>query len=264
MLRLFFHTTLGLGLAQAAVVALAAALVAALISRRGAYPQREVPLAMLRGLLQTLLVGSLLAVLLRGPWWGSAPVLVGMVLMAASTVHRRARSLPGSYAISIVCLAAGAGIVIPFMTLLGVLAPDVKLLVPVGSMVIAQSMNTQSLFFNRFLGELRSHAGEIESALALGAPSRTAVAPYIQASFHASLVPAIDNLRTLGIVWVPGLMTGMVLTGASPVYAALYQFVVLGMIYIAGGVSCLVAASLAPRRVFTLHEQLLIRGEERP
>ncbi|HUZ03827.1 MAG TPA: ABC transporter permease [Acidobacteriaceae bacterium] len=260
MLRMFFHTELSLGLAQAAVVAVTAILVAILASRRGAHIQREIPLALLRGLAQILLIGVLLAAMLRGPWWTSVPVLAVMVLTAASIVRTRARAIPEAYTLSLACMAAGAGVVITLMTLLGIIAPDVKMLVPVGSMVIAQNMNIQSLFLNRFLGELRSHTGEIESALALGASADAAVAPYLRAAFHASLIPAIDNLRSLGIVWIPGIMAGMVLSGASPVYAALYQFVILGMIFTAGGLSCLTATYLVPRRVFTRNQQLLIRG----
>lgn len=260
MLRFFFHTQLSLGLAQATVVACTAVMVAVLASRRGAHLQREIPLALLRGLVQILLIGFLLAVLLRGPWWTAIPLLSGMILMAASIVRTRARAIPETYTLSLICLAAGAGCVIALMTLLGIITPSIKMLVPVGSMVIAQNMNIQSLFLNRFLGELRSHTGEIESALALGASSDAAVAPYLRAAFQASLIPATDNLRSLGIVWIPGIMAGMVLSGSSPVYAALYQFVVLGMIFTAGGLSCLTATYLVPRRVFTANQQLRIRG----
>lgn len=261
MLRFIFHTQLSLGLAQAAVVAMTAIMVAVLASRRGgAHMRREIPLALLRGLVQILLIGFLLAVLLRGPWWTAIPLLAAMILMAATIVRNRARAIPETYALSLICLAAGAGVVITLMTLLGIITPDIKMLVPVGSMVIAQNMNIQSLFLNRFLGELRSHTGEIESALALGASSDAAVAPYLRAAFQSSLIPATDNLRSLGIVWIPGIMAGMVLSGSSPVYAALYQFVVLGMIFTAGGLSCLTATYLVPRRVFTANQQLRIRG----
>ena len=260
MLKFFFHSQLSLGIAQAITVAIMAMLVAVFASRRGAHLQREIPLALLRGLVQILLIGFLLAVLLRGPWWTAVPLLGGMILMAATIVRRRARAIPEAYTLSLICLAAGAGSVIVLMTLLGIITPDIKMLVPVGSMVIAQNMNIQSLFLNRFLGELRSHTGEIESALALGASSDAAVAPHLRAAFQASLIPATDNLRSLGIVWIPGIMAGMVLSGSSPVYAALYQFVVLGMIFTAGGLSCLTATYLVPRRVFTVHQQLRIRG----
>jgi len=258
MLKWIFHTQLTLGLAQAATVAIVTIIVAQFAARRGAKIGREVPFALLRGLVQILLIGALLALLMRGPWWTAIPMLGIMVLVAASIVRRRVPELPGAYMLSLACMGAGAGGVIAFMTLIGIVEPRITMLIPVGSMVIANNMNIQSLFLNRFLGEVRSHRGEIESALALGASPENAAAPYLQASFHASLIPATDNLRSLGIVWIPGIMAGMVLSGSSPVYAALYQFVVLGMIVTAGGISCLTATYLVPKRIFTQHQQLRV------
>lgn len=256
MLELLFHSQLALGLAQAGLVALCAIIVAFFAARRGAGIGREIPLVLLRGLVQILLVGLVLVALLRGPWWSSVPVLAVMIFTASTIVRRRVPELPGAYRLSLLCMCAGAGGLLTVMTLLGVVEAKIIILIPVGSMVIAQNMNIQSLFLNRFLGEVRSHRGEIESALALGASSDAAVAPYLRASFQASLIPATDNLRSLGIVWIPGMMAGMVLSGASPVYAALYQFVILGMIFTAGAISCLTATYLAPRRIFTQYEQL--------
>ena len=146
------------------------------------------------------------------------------------------------------------------MIALGVIPLTITMLVPVGSMVIASTMNMQSIFLDRFRGEIKSHTGEIESGLALGATPDVASLPYLRAAYKASLIPSIDNIRSLGIVWIPGIMAGMVLSGASPVYAALYQFVVISTIFSASSVTCLTASYLITRRVFTAQKQLLIRG----
>ncbi|HUJ09171.1 MAG TPA: ABC transporter permease, partial [Verrucomicrobiae bacterium] len=107
--------------------------------------------------------------------------------------------------------------------------------------------------------DVLAHVGEIETALALGAASETSVAGYVQASFEASLIPAIDNLRSLGIVWIPGLMAGMLLSGARPLYAAVYQFVVLSMILAASGLTSLVSTVLVRSRVFSAADQLVLQ-----
>ena len=104
-------------------------------------------------------------------------------------------------------------------------------------MLIANAMNTNGLTLNRFRADVLAHTGEIEAALALGAAPKESVAPYSQASVEASLIPAIDSLRSLGIVWIPGLMAGMLLSGASPFYAAIYQFVILAMLFAALGLA---------------------------
>ena len=121
------------------------------------------------------------------------------------------------------------------MTWAGVIDTAITSLIPVGSMIIANAMNTNGLALNRFRSEVLSHAGEVETALALGAAPEKTIASYTEASIHSSLIPAIDNLRSLGIVWIPGLMTGMLLSGADPLYAAIYQFVVIAMILASSG-----------------------------
>ena len=92
MLRLFFHTQLQLGLAQAAVAALSALAVVLLARGRQIHLERETSIAMVRGLVQIIAVGSILVVLLRGPRWTSAFLLVGMIAAAGATSAHRPRS----------------------------------------------------------------------------------------------------------------------------------------------------------------------------
>jgi putative ABC transport system permease protein len=92
--------------------------------------------------------------------------------------------------------------VIALITFPGVIDTAIGSLVPVGSMLVANAMNSTRLALKRFRCDVLAHTGEIETALALGAEARNRVAPYVQASFEASLIPAIDSLRSVGIVWI--------------------------------------------------------------
>src|SRR5205807_6457638 len=164
-----------------------------------------------------------------------------------------------AFQVSTCAIACGAGSVIAVMALLGVIDTPITALVPVGSMLIANAMNTNGLALNRLRADVLAHVGEIEPALALGADSGSSVAPYLQASMEASLIPAVDSLRSLGIVWIPGLMAGMLLSGSRPLYAAIYQFVVLAMIFAASGLTSLVSTFLVRARIFSAAEQLILR-----
>jgi putative ABC transport system permease protein len=258
VLRTIFPDPLALALAQA-VVAAAAAIAVALVARsRRIHVEGELAVALVRGLAQITAVGSVLLLMLRGPGWTAALALAAMVVAAAATSARRARKVPGALQVSIVAIGAGAGSVVALMALAGVLEPRVLVIVPVGSMLVANAMNSNTLALERFRSEVAAHAREVEAALALGASPEVAVAPYAQSSFGASLIPAIDNLRSLGIVWIPGLMTGMVLSGTPPLQAAIYQFVILAMIFASSGLTCLVTTTLARARVFTPGEQLVV------
>ncbi len=259
MLKLFFHNPLSLGFAQAGAAALAALVVVLLARGRQIHLEGEILIAMIRGLVQIIAVGSILFLLLGGPRWTSVFLLAGMVVAAAATSARRAKGVPQVFQVSLCAIACGAGSVILLMTWLGVIDTGITALVPVGSMIIANAMNTNGLTLNRFRSDVLAHTGEIETALALGADTGNSVATYVQASVEASLIPAMDNLRSLGIVWIPGLMAGMLLSGARPIYAAIYQFVVLSMIFAASGLTSLVSTVLVRGRIFSPAEQLLLQ-----
>ena len=259
MLRTLITGQLQLGLAQAGTAALAALLVVLLARRRGIHLESDAVVAMARGIVQIVAVGSVLLLLLRGPRWTSIFLLASMIVAAGATSARRAKGMPDAFRVSTWAIACGAGSVIAVMAWLGVIDTGITSLVPVGSMLIANAMNTNGLALNRLRSEVLSHVGEIETALALGAEAKVSVAPYVEGAFEASLIPAIDSLRSLGIVWIPGLMAGMLLSGARPVYAAIYQFVVLSMIFAASGLTSLVSTILIRARIFTSAQQLILR-----
>lgn len=264
MLNRIITDQLYLGLAQSAAAALLALAVVLLARLRRVHLEGEAVVALVRGLLQIVAVGSVLVMLLRGPQWTSVFLLAAMILAAGAIAKRRAKGMPGAYFVATCSIAAGAGSVISVMTALGVIDTAITSLIPVGSMLIANAMNTNGLTLNRFRSEVLSHVGEIEAALALGASSRESIAPYVQSSFESSLIPALDSLRSLGIVWIPGLMAGMLLSGARPVYAAIYQFVVMAMIFASSGITSLVSTMLIRSHAFTAAEQLLLRPGASP
>lgn len=259
MLNQFFREGIELGLAQAVVAALLALAVMLVAQRKKIHLEKETIIALVRGLIQIVIVGSVLAVLLQGPSWTSLIILSLMMAAAASIAARRARGIPGAFNVSLVGIGLGAGAVILLMTWLGVIDSAISALIPVGSMLIANSMNTNALALDRFRAEVESHVGEIEAALALGAAPEVTVAPYVQAAVQASLIPRIDSISSLGIVWIPGMMAGMVLSGEDPVYAAIYQFVVMAMIYGAAGLTAIISTLLIRKKAFSEAEQLVLR-----
>ena len=176
MLKTLFHDPLRLGLAQAAAAAMAALIVVFLARRRGIHLEKELGIALVRGLIQIVAVGSVLLLLLRAPNWTSIFLLTAMIVAAGATSAGRAKGMPGAFAVSTWAIACGAGSIIALMTLLGVIDTPITTLVPVGSMLIANAMNTNGLALNRLRSDVIAHVGEIETALALGADGKSAVA----------------------------------------------------------------------------------------
>lgn len=260
--QIFANDPLLLGLAQAAAAILLALVVMLLARHWQIHLEREVIVALARGIIQIVIVGWVLVVLVQGPNWTSALVLLGMIFAAAAISARRAKGIPGAFEVSLWGIGLGAGSVIVLMVVLGLAETGVSELIPVGSMIIANAMNTNALALERFRSEVQSHTGQIEAALALGAAPNATITPYVQAAVTASLIPRIDSLRSLGIVWIPGLMAGMVLAGSNPVYAAIYQFVVIAIIFATSGITSLISVLLIRARAFSAAEQLLLRARE--
>ena len=262
MLKTLFHSEIALGLAQAVIASAIAMAVVLLARRRNIHLEADASIALLRGIVQIVAVGSILALLLKAPRWTSVLLLAGMVVAAGSISAKRAKNIPGAAMVSMYAIAAGAGLVTAIMTWAGVIDTAITSLIPVGSMIIANAMNTNGLALNRFRSEVLAHTGEIETALALGAAPQATIERYAENSIHSSLIPAIDNLRSLGIVWIPGLMTGMLLSGAKPLYAAIYQFVVIAMILASSGLTSLLSTTMIQGHVFSPAHQLQLKGAE--
>ena len=259
MLNQLFSNQLALGAAQAVIAALLALAVMWITRWQHIHLESEIAVALIRGIVQIVAVGSVLVLLLQGPSWTSIFILIGMMLAAAGIAARRAQGISGSFMVSLYGIGIGSGVVIVLMTWLGVIDAAITSLIPVGSMLIANSMNTNALAMDRFRGEVSSHVGQIEAGLALGADPKAVVTPYVRAAVNASLIPRIDSLRSLGIVWIPGLMAGMVLAGTDPVYAAIYQFVVIAMIFATSGLTSIISTLLIRTHAFSEAEQLLLR-----
>ncbi|RZN35170.1 ABC transporter permease [Bradyrhizobium sp. Leo121] len=251
-----------MGLAQAAgAIALCAAVVA-LCRWHAVRIEREAAVSMARGLVQMVLVGMVLAVLLHGNLLIGTLILLMMTVTAAFTAARRLQGLEGALLLCFWAITAGAGTVIAAMLATRSLRADIAILVPVGSMIIANAMNACGQAAERFRAEIVAHVGQIEAGLSLGAEPTVTVTPYLQSAVYASLLPRLDMLKSLGLVWIPGVMAGMMVSGASPVYAAIYQFVVVAMILAASGITGLTATLLMRSRVFTSAAQLALRPAE--
>lgn len=95
----------------------------------------------------------------------------------------------------------------------------------------------------------------IAAAPAVGAPPPRAVSEDVSTSVYAALIPVLGRIKNLSIVSILGLMSGMIIAGANPVYAAQYQFEIMLVLVTAGGLTSAASIPLVRRRVFTERKQ---------
>jgi len=244
------------GLLQVLAASLLAGVVVGLSRVRTLNMEGELTAAFLRGIVQILGMGLLIGALLTVPLAWSGVILLGMVAGATWISRQRGEGLPAVTRVSALAIGVGSGVVIVLMTWAGAIETTVRSLVPVGSLVIANAMKINGLALERFREEITNRRDVIEVGLALGGPPDAVLADRVQASVRAALIPVVDSLKSLGWVWIPGVMAGMILGGANPIYAALYQFVIMAMIFAAGGLTSMISTLVLRRAVMTDAAQL--------
>lgn len=241
----FLQSELGLGLMQASISFLLALGMAFWAKKYKITLARETVTALFRGLIQILCVGLILVMILNWHLMTGFIVLILMCGAATGIAKKRVKTLEKKTWVCFGSIFLGSMSIILIMLMTKLIVLKNAMLIPVGSMIIANSMNTCTQALERFRAEIRSHREEIEGYFALGGSARLAFANAQNAAVRASLMPRIDSLSSLGIVWIPGIMAGMVLSGTDPIYAALYQFVIMSIIYISSSVTALTSMWLA-------------------
>ncbi|MFI1520972.1 ABC transporter permease [Kitasatospora cineracea] len=124
-------------------------------------------------------------------------------------------------------IAAGVLPVLLLLAATGLLPAKGITVIPVAGILIGGALTATSLAGRRALDELRLRHGEVEAALALGFEERDARLEICRTAAATSLVPALDQTRTVGLVTLPGAFVGMLLGGATPVQAGAVQLFVL-------------------------------------
>ena len=127
---------------------------------------------------------------------------------------------------------------------------------PLGGMVVGNSMNAIALSVERLFSEVRSREGEVELMLCLGAEPGEACAAMFRDAVRAGMIPSINSMMGVGLVFLPGMMTGQILGGSDPVTAIKYQIVVMLMLVGSTTLGSVLAVALARRRLFNVQGQL--------
>lgn len=184
-------------------------------------------------------------------------LLLAMIVVASVTARGRAKSVRGAFRVSFLSILAGVVSTLGVMLVLGIIDTTPVYLIPLGGMMIGNSMNAVSLGLDRISSEIKDKRGEIEAALSLGAPPRKAVEHLVKRSVKASLLPLMNTMKIIGVVHLPGAMTGMLLAGAPPVEAAKIQLIVMYMLTASTTISVLVSSFFIHRGFFNRAWQLV-------
>jgi putative ABC transport system permease protein len=242
---------------------------------------RQLVIGALRAVVQLVAVGYILvALFLHAQWYWTLLALIVMLIAAAFTAtgrrgnrgasHATASRATASHAtrrqrlftINAVALLLGAGLTLAYVDVVVITVRpwyDPRYLIPLFGMIVSNAMNGAALAAERLESEIAARRGEIEAYLALGASSKRAARNAVRAALRAAFLPSVNSLAIVGIVSLPGMMTGQILAGSSPLLAVRYQIVVVFMLTGAVALSAAIVATWYRRTFFTAAEQLTER-----
>lgn len=223
--------------------------------------ERRLAWASVRTVVQLLLVGYVLRWVfdVRSVWLVLAMAAVMLLVAAQSAVARTQTRFAGLWLRALVTLTATGLLTTTVVT--GVIVGakpwyQPQYFIPLLGMVLGNGLNGVSLCLDALLDALRRQRDEIEMELALGATRWEAARDKIADAVRRGMIPIINSMMVVGVVSLPGMMTGQILAGADPLVAVRYQIVVMFMVAGATALGCVGAALLAYRRLFTSEHRL--------
>lgn len=223
------------------------------------------------GGVRTVVQLTLLGLALKWLFAVSDPRLVGlflliMLVIAAQTARSRVRSAPvGTYWRSLVALTV-PGVAVTLLVTGGVMdtqpwyAP--RYVLPIAGMVIGNSMSAVAVALDRLFSELAAQRERIDALLALGAQPSEAARQAVREGVRAGMIPTLNALGAAGLVFIPGMMSGQILSGADPILASRYQIVILLMVCAAAALGSVIAVVLGVRSAFDREERFVLGGGE--
>jgi len=217
--------------------------------------------AAVRTVVQLLLIGLVLEQIFRiQRWYLVAALMLAMSLIAGlAAVRRTERRYRGIWLDSILSMAASSWFITTF-ALLGIIQVEFwtpQYAIPLLGMILGNTLNGISLGLDRLGEELDGKRDQVEALLALGATRWEAAQAPIQQAVRTGMIPIINSMVVVGLVSLPGMMTGQILGGVSPVQASMYQIVIMFLIAAGTSLGTVSVVLLGYRRLFNRDHQFL-------
>ena len=220
--------------------------------------EKETLISVIRAVIQLFAVGYVLQFIfrLRNPAVTTLIVLF-MIFNAAFNAAKRGKGIKNGILISFLSILVGAGATLSVLVLSGAVRYEANQIIPISGMIISNAMVAIGLCYRQLTGDFKSRRNEVEIKLSLGADLLPASMDILRDSIRTGMVPTIDSTKTLGIVSLPGMMTGLILAGISPLMAIRYQIMVTFMLLSTTAISSFMACFLSYRTFFNERKQLL-------
>lgn len=178
-------------------------------------------------------------------------IIAVMIVVAAWNAAKRGKGLKGLLWRIIIAVTATEIVTMSLLIGFRIIEATPKYIIPITGILMGNAMVVSGLLLSAMKREIDSARGEIETLLALGATGRQAIQVSLKRSVKTSMIPAIDSLKTVGLVQLPGMMTGMIVAGADPIEAVRYQILIMLIITCSAAITSIVLSMLSYGLWFT-------------
>ncbi|KAK6126124.1 hypothetical protein DH2020_040102 [Rehmannia glutinosa] len=179
-----------------------------------------------------------------------------MVSVAGYTAGQRAKHVPRGKYVAGVSILAGTAITMFLLVILRVFPFTPRYIIPIAGMMVGNAMTVTGVTMKKLRDDIKIQMNLVETALALGATPRQATTQQVKRALVIALSPVLDNAKTVGLISLPGAMTGLIMGGASPLEAIQLQIVVMNMLIGAATISSIFSTYLCWPSFFTKAYQL--------
>lgn len=238
-------------------------LVLSIIKKRGIRREKEILISSIRMTIQLILAGHMLAFVFEKP----SPVITAVIIVlmecfAVFTIYRKFQGkLSGRLKKTIaVSMTAGTlSCLLFFLFIVVKIDPwyNPQYFIPIAGMLIGNSMTGISLGVKSLIEGMTTQKNLVEEALILGATPKMATRSIINSTFDAAIMPTINSMVGMGIVFLPGMMTGQILSGTLPTTAVAYQISIMFGILGAVSLTVILMLQLGYRSFFNEEDQLV-------
>jgi len=219
--------------------------------------ERDILWSVIRAVVQLILVGYVLEAVfgMDNPLFTTLLVLF-MAVNAAVNTRKRGIGIHQVFLVSFVSIVTGTALTLIILVVSGAIRYVPNQIIPVSGMVVNNAMVAIGLCYRQILADFRTRREDIETKLSLGADVLPSAIEIVRDSIRTGMLPTIDSAKTLGIVSLPGMMTGLILAGTPPVMAIRYQIMVTFMLLSTTAIASFLACFLSYRSFFNAYKQL--------
>ncbi|GIN84667.1 UPF0014 membrane protein YjkA [Heyndrickxia sporothermodurans] len=222
---------------------------------------RDLIITSIRATIQLLIVGYILKMVFGFQHlFVTILMLLLMIVVASKNAAVRGKGLPFIFIKIFLTIAIVEVITQGFLLGLHIIPFAPQYVISISGMVIGNSMVIASLFLNRLKGELDMRKDEVYLVLSLGGSLKQSIFPILKQSIRSSLIPTIESQKTIGLVQLPGMMTGQIIAGADPIQAVRFQLLIVFMIMSAASLTAIILGFLIYPGLFNKNQQLDIQA----